>query len=113
MADRIALVFFRTSAGSEPVREWLKDLRVDDRRAVGRDLERVQHRWPVGMPLARPLGKGLWEVRSNLAGRRIARVIFCFHDEELVALNGFIKKTQKTPQGELDLAMDRKKEMER
>ena len=63
--DRIALVFFRTSAGSEPVREWLKDLPEDDRRAVGRDLERVQHRWPVGMPLARPLGKGLWEVRTK------------------------------------------------
>jgi phage-related protein len=57
--------------------------------------------------------KGLWEVRTNLARHRIARVIFCSHDEELVALNAFIKKTQKTPQGELDLAMDRKKEMER
>jgi phage-related protein len=55
----------------------------------------------------------LWEVRSNLSGHRIARVIFCFHGEELVALNGFIKKSQKTPQGELDLAADRKKEMER
>jgi phage-related protein len=113
MSDRIPLVFYRTRAGSEPVREWLKELPEDDRRAVGHDLERVQHRWPVGMPLARPLGKGLWEVRTNLAGHRIARVIFCFHEEELVALNGFIKKTQKAPQGELDLAMHRKKEMER
>jgi hypothetical protein len=57
MADRTPLVFFRTSTGNEPVREWLKELPVEDRRAVGRDLERVQHRWPVGMPLARPLGK--------------------------------------------------------
>jgi phage-related protein len=113
MADRIPLVFFRTGAGNEPVRDWLKELPEEDRRAVGRDLERVQHRWPVGMPLARPLGKGLWEVRANLAGGRIARVIFCFHDEELVALTGFIKKTQKTPQAELDIAFSRKKEMER
>jgi phage-related protein len=113
MTDRIPLVFFRTSVGHEPVRERLKELPEDDRRRVGQDLERVQHRWPVGMPLARPLGKGLWGVRSNLSGHRIARVIFCFHEEELVALNGFIKKSQKTPQGELDLAADRKKEMER
>jgi phage-related protein len=113
MVDRIPLVFFRTSTGHEPVREWLKELPVEDRRAVGRDLERVQHRWPVGMPLARPLGKGLWEVRTSLASHRIARVIFCFHDEELVALSGFIKKTQKTPQDELDIALSRKKELER
>jgi phage-related protein len=113
MADRIALVFFRTSAGNEPVREWLEELPVEDRRAIGRDLERVQHRWPVGMPLARPLGKGLWEVRTTLASHRIARVIFCFHDEELVALNGFIKKTRETPQAELDVALSRKKELER
>ena len=113
MADRIPLVFFRTSAGHEPVREWLKALPVEDRQAIGRDLQRVQHRWPVGMPLARPLGKGLWEVRTRLESSRTSRVIFSFHDEELVALHGFIKKTQKTPQGELDLALSRKKEMER
>ena len=113
MAGRIPLVFFRTSAGNEPVRERLKELPVEERRAVGQDLERVQHRWPVGMPLARPLGKGLWEVRTNLASNRIARVIFCFHDEELVALTGFIKKTRKTPQDELDVALSRKKELER
>jgi phage-related protein len=113
MADRIPLVFFRTSAGNEPVREWLKALPVEDRQAVGRDLARVQHRWPVGMPLARSLGKGLWEARTNLASRRIARVIFCFHEDELVALTRFIKKTQKTPQDEIDTALNRKKELER
>ena len=112
MADRIPLVFFRTSVGHEPVRDWLKGLSESDRHPIGRDLERVQHRWPVGMPLARPLGKGLWEVRTRLPSSRIARVIFCFHNEVLVALNGFIKKTQRTPQGELDLALNRKKEME-
>ena len=113
MAARIALVFFRTSTGNEPVRDWLRQLPQDDRRAIGQDMERVQHRWPVGMPLARSLGKGLWEVRTQLGSRRIARVIFCFHEQELVALHGFIKKSQKTPQGELELALSRKQEMER
>jgi phage-related protein len=112
MAERVSLVFFRTTTGHEPVRSWLKELPVEDRLEIGRDLERVQHRWPVGMPLARPLTKGLWEVRTSLPSRRIARVIFCFHEEELVALNGFIKKTQKTPQGEIDLALQRKKELD-
>jgi phage-related protein len=111
MAEKIPLVFFRTAAGKEPVRDWLKELPQDDRRAVGQDLQRVQYRWPVGMPLARPLGHGLWEVRTGLAGNRIARVIFCFHGEELVALAGFIKKGRKTPQGELDIARARQKEL--
>ena len=113
MAGPIPLLFFRTTAGIEPVREWLKELPDEDCDAIGRDLERVQHRWPVGMPLARPIGKGLWEVRTNLANNRIARVIFCFYDEKLVALNGFIKKSRKTPQGEIALALNRKKEIER
>jgi phage-related protein len=79
MAAKISLVFFRTATGSEPVREWLRDLAPEDRKIIGQDLQRLQCRWPVGMPLARALGKGLWEVRSNLAGGRIAQVIFCFH----------------------------------
>jgi len=113
MAAPIPLVFYRTPAGSEPVREWLKDLPLDDRKTIGQDLRRLQFRWPVGMPLARSLGKGLWEVRSNLSGGTISRVIFCFYQGELVALNAFVKKTQQTPQSELDLALDRKKELER
>lgn len=110
-ADKISLVFFRTAAGNEPVRDWLKELPPDDRRAIGQDLQRVQYRWPVGMPLARSLGRGLWEVRTNLASNRIARVIFCFHDDELVALSGFIKKSRKTPAAELVLATERMKEL--
>ena len=113
MADvRIPLVFFTTEAGNEPVRDWLKELAELDRQAVGQDLMRVQWRWPVGMPLCRNLGKGLWEVRSSLPSDRIARVIICIHDSELVALHGFIKKTQKTPKGDLGLAVKRQKELD-
>ena len=111
MPKKISLVFFRTTAGSEPVREWLKELPEQDRHAIGQDLERVQFRWPIGMPLARSLGQGLWEVRTSLAGNRIARVVFCFHEDELVALSGFIKKSRRTPQVELELARARRKEL--
>ena len=109
--DKIPLVFFHTDAGNEPVREWLKEMPDEDRRIVGLDLMRVQWRWPVGMPLCRPLGSGLWEVRSSLSSNRIARVIFCAHEGELVALHGFIKKTRKTPKDDLDLAAKRRKEL--
>jgi phage-related protein len=57
------------------------------------------------------LTRGLWEVRSTLTRGRIARVLFCEHDGKLVLLHGFIKKTQKTPAGDLELAIKRKKEV--
>ena len=68
---KIPVVFYRTRAGVEAVRDWLRDLDDGDRNAVGQDLMRVQYRWPVGMPLCRALGEGLWEVRSSLPGNRI------------------------------------------
>ncbi len=110
--DKIPLVFYRTSSGGEPVRDWLKGLNPDDRNAVGMDLMRAQWRWPIGMPLCRPMGDGLWEVRTELPSRRIARVLFCVHAGRLVALHGFIKKTQKTPDEELKKARKRQKEIE-
>ena len=108
---KIPLRFFQSSDGAEPVRDWLKGLDVIDRHAIGLDLMRAQWRWPVGMPLCRPLGQGLWEVRTDLQSRRIARVLFCVEEGELVALHGFIKKTQKTPDAELELARKRRKEL--
>ena len=64
------------------------------------------------MPLVRSLGRELWEVRSNLVGGRIARVIFCVEKDCMVLLNGFVKKTQKTPKQEIDLALKRRKGVE-
>ena len=110
--QKIPLVFFRTSAGSEPVREWLKGLEQAERHAIGRDLLRAQWRWPVGMPLCRPMGKGLWEVRTDLPGNRTSRVLICFYRGCLVALHGFIKKTRATPEDDLALACKRQKELE-
>jgi phage-related protein len=109
--QRLAVVFFATTTGREPVREWLKELDRDDRREIGADLLAVQKGWPLGLPLCRSLGDGLWEVRSSLPSRRIARVIFAFDGDTIVLLNGFIKKTQKTPAGQIALALKRLKEM--
>lgn len=111
--QKIPLIFYRSQLGSEPVREWLKELPEAERQAIGKDLLRAQWRWPVGMPLCRPLGDGLWEVRTNLPTKRTARVLLCFYREHLVALHGFIKKTRATPDDDLALARKRQKELER
>ena len=108
----IPLVFWRSTAGREPVREWLKDQPRDDQRVLGRDIAKVQFGWPIGLPLCRPMSGGLWEVRSSLATRREARVFFGFHDGTLIALHAIIKKTRKTPAEDLTLARQRLKEIQ-
>ena len=111
---RLPAAFFRLATGREPVRDWLlNDLSPEDRKIVGDDLRDLEFAWPVGLPLCRPLGNGLWEVRSNLTSGKIGRVIFCIHAGKTVLLHGFIKKTPKTPKPDMDLAMRRHKELER
>ena len=109
---KIPVVFYRTRAGSEVVRNWLRGLDEEQRNAIGQDLMRVQYRWPVGMPLCRAMGDGLWEVRSDLPSNRIARVLFSVHESKIVVLHGFIKKTQRTPNEDLELARRRKREFD-
>ncbi len=106
---RLPAFFYRSKSGKEPVREWLKSLPPADRRIVGEDIKDVEFAWPIGMPLVRPLGSGLWEVRSHLTGGRIARVLFCVEAERMILLHGFEKKTQKTPKQALEVARRRRK----
>jgi phage-related protein len=105
--------FYRTERGNEPVRDWLKhELSKEDRVKVGTAIKRVELEWPIGKPICASLSDGLWEVRVNLPDR-IARVIFCVHDETMVLLHGFIKKAQQTPRDDLDLAGKRKRDVEK
>ena len=112
-SDKLDVVFYKTDSNNEPVREWLKGLVKDDKKTIGADIKTVQFGWPLGMPLVRSLGNGLWEVRSKLNNNRIARIIFFTHESNIVLLHGFIKKTRKTPVSEIKLAIERKKDFKR
>jgi phage-related protein len=105
----LKVVFFKTDTGNEPVREWLKTLSREDCKIIGTDILTVQYAWPVGKPLVDNLGDSLWEVRSRL-DNRIARTLFVMVNQEIILLHGFIKKQQKTPPDELELAKKRKKQ---
>lgn len=102
-----SVIFFKTDAGNEPVREWLRNLAAEERAVIGADLRTVQIGFPLGMPLCRPLGNGLYEVRSSLPTKQEARLIFFQDDETLVVVCGFIKKTRATPESELKGARKR------
>ncbi len=108
---RLPAAFYQSPSGREPVREWLKALGDEDRKIIGEDIKHLELSWPVGMPACRSLGKGLWEVRSDITDGRIARVLFCIRDGRMVLLHGFIKKTQKTPDADLELAIKRRKDI--
>lgn len=105
---KLDVKFFKTSSGNEPVREWLLSLSKQERAIIGEEILKVQYCWPIGKPIVDNLGNGMWEVRIKLHDK-IARVLFYINQRDMILLNGFIKKTQKTPKPELDLALKRKK----
>lgn len=107
---KIEVVFYRTRAGNEVVRDWLRGLAEPERDTIGQDLMRLQYRWPVGMPLCRAMGDGLWELRTDLPSNRIARLLFSVQEGHILVLHGFIKKTRRTPGEDLELARRRKSE---
>lgn len=102
----LTLSFFQMTSGREPVRDWLKSLPADQRRIIGEEMKTVQFGWPLGMPLVRKLEAGLWEVRVRLPDQ-IARILFTCHGSRMILLHGFIKKSQKTPLEDLELAKNR------
>jgi phage-related protein len=110
-SKKITARFYLTATGGKPVRDWLLELSKDDRRIIGKDLQKVEFGWPIGMPYCRNIQRGLWEVRSSLPEGRIARVIFCIVGGEMVLLHGFEKKTQKTPKHDIELARRREREI--
>jgi phage-related protein len=112
---RAPVIFFRTEAGGEPVRDWLKSLpSTEDRKRIGEDIKTVEFGWPVGMPVCKPLGDGIYEVRTSLAQNRIARVLFYIDKKNrMVLLHGFIKKTRRTPGEDLVLARNNKSKHQR
>ena len=108
---KVPASFYRTTTGTEPVRDWILSLSADDQKIVGTDIAIVEFGWPVGMPTCKSLGDGLWEVRSDLTGGKIGRVIFVMHQGQMVLLHGFVKKTQETPLSDIRIATKRQKEL--
>jgi phage-related protein len=81
---------------------------------IGQDIQTVEFGWPVGMPTCRPMGDRIHEVRTELAGNRIARVFFYVdQNQRMVLLHGILKKTRATPASDLDLARLNKRKHEK
>ena len=103
----LSVRFFKSPAGNEPVRDWLKSRTITEKKAIGEDIKAVEYSWPVGYPQVRKLDKDLWELRTNLPDG-ICRVFFTVWEKYMVLLHSIIKKTRKTPEQDLDLAKKRR-----
>lgn len=108
-----ARFYVQERTGNEPVRDWLLSLPKADRKKIGVDVKTVEYGWPIGMPTCRHLRKGVWEVRIDLDRNRIARVLFCMSDGQMILLHGFIKKTKATPSEDMYLAIERMNEVKK
>ena len=111
LTKKIQARFYLNQSGNNPVRDWIMELPEFDRKAVGIAIQKVELGWPIGMPYSRKLESNLWEVRANLADGKIARIIFTLVNDEMILLSSFIKKTQKTPSTELEIARKRLKDI--
>ena len=115
LEKKLPAAFYRSLSDTEPVRDWIKALDARDQKLIGQDIATLEFCWPVAQPKCKPVKgrKGLWEIRSNISSKRIARILFCIHNNEMVLLHGFVKKSQKTLERDLNLAMSRMKEVKK
>lgn len=103
---------YQEPSGKMPVFEWLKQFDRNEREIIDRDIKYLQYSWPWKMPLVKPLGNGLMEIRSKVQNRQI-RIFFILHEGTIILLHGFIKKTQQTPGNEMNIALKRARQIKR
>ena len=106
------VVLYKEASGKVPLLEWLKEFDQEERKIIDRDIKYMQYTWPWKMPLIKPLGGGLMELRSKLKNRQV-RIFLILHEGRIILLHGFVKKTQKTPPNEIDIALKRAKQIKR
>jgi phage-related protein len=106
------VLFYETPSGNEIVLDFIRQLSAEEKKIVGEDLKTVQIGFPMGLPLCRPLGDGLYEIRSSLPSKREFRLIFFFDRAQqcLLVTHALFKKSAKLPKSDLDLARKRKEE---
>jgi hypothetical protein len=64
-SKKLPAFFYETSNGNQPVRDWILALSPEDRKLAGRDIQKVEFGWPLGMPYCRSLGNGLWRCAAT------------------------------------------------
>lgn len=106
--QKLEVMFFRTDRDNMPVKDWLKSLSKESKKIIGEDLRTSQFGFPLGMPLVRAMEKNLWEIRSHLDNGSEVRIFFTIYQSYMILLHSFVKKSQRTPKKDLELARKRR-----
>src|ERR1017187_8688821 len=106
------LLFFRNANSSAPAWEWLKDLRVRNRKAYAKCVVRIRRLVEMGHELRRPeadfLRDGIYELRARL-GTVNYRLLYFFHGRNVAVLAHAITKDNERPAVEINRAVERKR----
>lgn len=104
-------IFYQKEDGTEPAKEFLLGLDKPMRAKMLRAIVMLQDLgYDLREPYSKPIGDGIFELRAR-AGTNISRVLYFFVvGQRAVLTNGFIKKTQKTPEKEIELAQKYRKD---
>lgn len=103
------LYFYETEDGQKPVEEFLLSLDDKMRAKMVHMMEILEDKGTqLREPYTKPLGDGIFELRCKQSSN-ITRALFFFYvGGKIIVTNGFTKKTQKTPPGEIRLAKKRR-----
>lgn len=104
--EPLEAAFFETESGSQPCRDFILTLDREDKKEIGAKIFEVQQGFPMGLPLVRKMDTNLWEIRISISDG-ICRIFFTIAGNIIILLHGFVKKSQKTPQNELETAKKR------
>lgn len=99
------VLYYQKIDGTRPAEEFVNSTDIKMKAKIYRNLELLEEFGnTLKEPISKPLEDGIFEIRSQI-GNDISRVLYFFVIGKTVILtNGFIKKTDKTPQDEIDLA---------
>lgn len=97
--------FYEKANGEQPAKEFLLSLDKKLRAKLADTIMILQDNgYELREPYSKHISEGIFELRAKL-GSDITRVMYFFYvDRHIILTNGFIKKTQKTPQSEIEKA---------
>lgn len=101
--------YYETAEGQSPVQEFIDGLDAKSKAKVARTLDLLE-RFGVdlGMPYAKDVSEGLWELRTRVGTSRYRVVYFMFAGKAFILLHGFVKRSSRISDRDLRLAKDRR-----
>lgn len=104
--------YYHNQNNVSPVKEWLDELANEPKAEIFRVFQMLsKYGIDLGLPFVRPLESKIYEIRAKDKSGIYRVLYFAHRDKTFILLHGFIKKSQKTPRKEIDIALKRMKEV--